>query len=77
MGVRITPEGFAGLAGLSPLELKSARKRLGLTGQELATLLGVSISTVSRWETGKSRPSKLASERLRTVARKARSKNHG
>jgi len=49
---------------VSLLRIKQVRGRLGMTSQELATALGVSISTVSRWETGRNRPSKLARARL-------------
>lgn len=52
------------------LNVKQLRKRLGMTSQELATTVGVSISTVSRWETGKSKPSKLAVIRLRELVAK-------
>jgi len=34
-------------------ELKNLRTSLGLTQQELAKLLGVSLSTIGRWEGGK------------------------
>ena len=36
---------------MTPQELKSARKRLGLTQAELARLLGVEPQTVRRYET--------------------------
>ena len=36
------------------------RKRLRLSRQEFAKLIGVSPMTVSRWERGKARPSKLS-----------------
>lgn len=35
---------------------KAARERKGLTAQKVATLLGVSITTLSNWETGKTSP---------------------
>lgn len=39
---------------MSPSEIKSIRKRLGLTQTELARLLRISdIRTIRRWETGK------------------------
>jgi len=41
-------------AGMSPL--KAIREALGLNQQELATKLGVAVSTVSRWETGRTPP---------------------
>lgn len=52
------------------LNVKRLRKRLGMTSQELATTIGVSIASVSRWETGKNKPSKLAVIRLRELATK-------
>jgi DNA-binding transcriptional regulator YiaG len=45
-------------ARFSPRMLKSLRKRLSLTQQELAKLLEVSAVTVAAWETGRSRPRK-------------------
>lgn len=35
---------------------KAARERKGFTAQKAATLLGVSITTLSNWETGKTSP---------------------
>lgn len=35
-----------------------------MTRQEMAVKLGVSISTVARWEDGDNRPSKLAMSRI-------------
>jgi putative zinc finger/helix-turn-helix YgiT family protein len=37
---------------LSPEEIRQHRVNLGLTQQALADLLGVAVSTLSRWETG-------------------------
>jgi transcriptional regulator with XRE-family HTH domain len=37
--------------------IRAARKRLGLSQPELASLLGVSQVTISQWERGQSRPS--------------------
>ena len=36
------------------------RRALGVTQERLASLIGVTFSTVSRWENGHVRPSKLA-----------------
>ena len=37
-------------------EIKELRKKLGLTQEELARLLGVGFSTVNRWENNKATP---------------------
>ena len=47
------PKSFAGM-------VKDARQKLGLSQEELAHELGVSFSTINRWENGKTVPSKLA-----------------
>lgn len=44
--------------------IKQLRNQLGLSQQSFAVKLGVGIATVSRWETGKTKPSALASQRL-------------
>jgi len=49
------------------MDVKELRKQLGLTAEELAQKLGVSVGTVSRWETGRNKPSKLARHRLKEV----------
>ena len=46
---------------------KDVRVRKGLTQQDFAQLLGVSLSTVQRWEKGKTRPSRLARQRMRQI----------
>jgi len=43
-----------------PAIVKDIRKQLGLSQEELAHALGVSFSTINRWENGKTVPSKLA-----------------
>ena len=40
--------------------LKAIRKELKLTQNELAALLHITVTTVSRWESGRSTPNKLA-----------------
>ena len=41
-------------------QVKSVRKQLGISQEELARKLGVSFATVNRWENGKSKPIKLS-----------------
>lgn len=36
------------------------RQQLGMTQEELAQALGITVGTVSRWEKGRFRPSRLA-----------------
>lgn len=48
-------------------EIKALREQKKLTQEELARLLGVSVRTVTRWELGSSRPSRLAMFRLSQV----------
>lgn len=38
------------------MSFKTARERSGLAQRDLATALGIDQSTVSLWETGKTRP---------------------
>jgi DNA-binding transcriptional regulator YiaG len=43
-----------------PSLIKEVRRQLGLSQEDLARRLGVSLATVNRWENGMSKPSKLA-----------------
>lgn len=45
------------------MDVKKIRKRLGLTQDQFAVRLGVAPYTVRRWESGKTKPSRMA-ERL-------------
>lgn len=43
----------------NPCNYKAVRKRVGMTAQEVATKLGVSISTLFSWESGKTSPNSV------------------
>ena len=52
---------------LAPV-IRDLRSRLGLTQEEFAHALGITVSTVNRWEKGHSAPSKLARASLSRFA---------
>ena len=47
-----------------PKTILNLRLKLNISQEELARLLGVSFSSVNRWETGKYEPTKLAKVKL-------------
>ena len=53
-------------------DIKLLRKKLKLTQAELASKLGVSITTIARWEGKKSRPSQLARRQLARLQKRGR-----
>ena len=52
--------------------VRRLRGALGLTQENLARELGVTLSTVYRWEKGRSRPSGLALKALERLGHKTR-----
>ena len=52
-------------------DVKALRQRLGLTQEEFAHQIGVTMAAVSRWERGKSKPIRLAIERMQQLEREA------
>ena len=56
---------------MGPDDVKSLRKRLGLTQHALAERVGVRPLSVSRWERGTHRPSHLARRALEKLADEA------
>jgi len=51
-------------------DIKDLRKRANMTQQELADYLEVAKDTVSRWERGEQRASRLAQRQLQRLHRK-------
>ena len=49
---------------MSGVEVKTLRLKMHMTQEDLAHALGVTVSTVNRWENGHTRPSRLAAAGL-------------
>ncbi len=52
---------------MSPPSLRKLRQRLGLTQRELARRLGVARASVTRWENGTRKPSKVIERAIQSV----------
>ena len=52
-----------------PKKIKSIRQQLKLSQEELAHKLGVSFTSVNRWENGQTKPSKLARRQLEALCK--------
>lgn len=50
------------------LKIKRLRSKLGLTQEQFAAKVGVTFSTVNRWENGRSVPQPLARRILKQLA---------
>ena len=50
------------------LSIRDMRSRLSMTQEEFAHALGITVSTVNRWENGHSEPSKLARATITRLA---------
>ena len=51
-------------------ELKKFRQQKGWSQDDLAREIGVSFATVNRWENGKTKPSRLAIEKIQVVVKR-------
>lgn len=52
------------------------RKDLRMTQEEFAHAIGVTVSTVNRWENGHVEPSRLARKAMETLAQRTASPRH-
>jgi len=52
---------------MDKLDIKKIRTDLGLTQQEFSIKIPVSTVTLSHWETGRTKPSKMAVIRLKQI----------
>lgn len=50
--------------------IRHLRRQLGMTQEEFAHSLGITVGTVNRWENGRFRPSKLARSTILDFARR-------
>ncbi len=50
--------------------IRQLRADLGLTQEQFAAKIGVTVSTVNRWENDKSKPSPLAMLRIKKLQKK-------
>ena len=68
--IRAASEGKA--AGFGARQIRSLRKKIGLSQKELADLVGVSRATVSMWEGGKFEPKEEKVKQLTSLAGKSK-----
>ena len=48
-------------------KIKELRSKMGLTQEQFAAKIGVTFSTINRWESGKSKPSPLAIKQIQEL----------
>jgi DNA-binding transcriptional regulator YiaG len=58
------------VAPAGPQSIRQLRLRLGLTQEEFAHAIAVTVSTVNRWENGHASPSKLAWRAIQSLLKK-------
>jgi len=51
--------------------IRNLRLEIGLTQEQFAAKVGVTFSTVNRWESGKSKPSPLAMRQVKALEERA------
>jgi putative transcriptional regulator len=57
---------------MEPSRIRELRQRLRLTQEDFAHMIGVTFSTVNRWENGKSQPNRIALRLLAGLEKKAK-----
>jgi len=57
---------------MEPSRIRDLRQRLRLTQEDFAHMIGVTFSTVNRWENGKSQPNRIALRLLAGLEKKAK-----
>jgi len=55
---------------MDPKRIQEIRRRLRVTQEDFAHMVGVTFSTVNRWENGKSRPNRIAQRILAGLEKK-------
>ena len=55
-------------------KIKGLRSKMGLTQEQFAAKVGVTFSTVNRWESGKSKPSPLATKQIEELMERTEGK---
>jgi DNA-binding transcriptional regulator YiaG len=62
------PNGKRAEADRARHSIRRVREKLGMTQEQFAHAIAVTVSTVSRWETGHAAPSNLARHAIRSLA---------
>ena len=52
-------------------KIRELRSKLGMTQEQFSAKVGVTFSTVNRWESGKSKPSPLAMRQIEELMERA------
>jgi DNA-binding transcriptional regulator YiaG len=58
--------------GFAPRQIRSLRKKIGISQEELAVLVGVNRATVSMWEGGKFKPKEEKVRQMASLAGKSK-----
>jgi transcriptional regulator with XRE-family HTH domain len=61
---------------MKPLQIKKLRRKLQLTQEKFAEVLGVSFATVNRWENGKASPQADRVKRMGTLEAEGANRHH-